>query len=340
MKARSIGIRIIGAAVVCVGLSDALFGQAGIPPYEIERVGQAGWQFLKINADPRQEAMGNAFTALSRGNASAVFGNPATLTDVSGTDVQLNNIIWIADIKHQSVSLAHSFGDVGTLALSFATLDYGDIAETINSPIPGDTRTEAVVTGNTYSARDMAVGLTYARKITENLSIGGSVRWLREGIAELSMTNWSFDFGTVFYTGFRTLRIAVAARNFGPDSRLTGWSEEYQAEAYDIRMPLDFRVGVAMDLFDDVESPHLLVLAVDGDHPNDGPEKFHIGGEYSFQKTFFLRGGYKFNYDEQGLTLGAGVHYPVTDLKLTVNYAYVNFGALTQVHMFSLGITL
>lgn len=314
--------------------------QAGIPPNDIERVGQTGWQFLKINGDARQAAMGNAFPALSRGDANAVLGNPASLSDVRGTDLQVGVLSWVADIGLQSAVVAHDFDDVGVFALSFVTLDYGDIEETINSPIEGENRTEAVVTGATFTARDMAIGLTYARQITDKLSIGGSVRWLRQGIAELSMTNWSLDFGTLYYTGFRSLRVAVTARNFGPDSRMVGWSEEYQSEAVDVRMPIDFRLGIAMDFFDEKDSPHLLTVAVDGDHPNDGPERFHLGAEYGYQGIFFLRGGYKFNYDEQSFTFGAGVQYGLGSLAGTFNYAFVDFGALEQVHMISLGIAL
>jgi hypothetical protein len=56
--------------------------QIGIAPNDIERVGQSGWQFLKINGDPRQAAMGGAFTAISHGDANAVFGNAAALDEM------------------------------------------------------------------------------------------------------------------------------------------------------------------------------------------------------------------------------------------------------------------
>jgi hypothetical protein len=201
----------------------------------------------------------------------------------------------------------------------------------------GGSGTTPVVTGNTFGANDIAAGVSYARKITDNLSIGGNVRWMRQTIAELSMGNWSVDFGTMYHTPLKGLRIAVTARNFGPDSRFGGWSEEFQTESDNVRMPLDFRVGMAMDFLSDDQSPHLLTVLVEGDHPNDGKEKFHLGMNYGFDKTFFLRGGYRFNYDVQTFTFGAGVSYPVGQWRGTINYAYVDFGELTQVHMFSLG---
>jgi hypothetical protein len=325
--------------VITFFLPATLEAQSGIAPNDIERAGQSGWQFLKINGDARQAAMGGAYSAISQGDASAIFGNPASLADITGFNVQVNALKWVADIGHQSVAMAASIGDVGVVGLSLAMLDYGDIPETINFAT-GAGGTTPLVTGNTFGANDIAAGVSYARRITDKLSVGGNVRWMRQTIAELSMNNWSVDFGTMYHTGFKSLRIAVTARNFGPDSRFAGWSEEYQSESDKVRLPLDFRAGMAMDFLDYEQSPHLLTVVVEGDHPNDGKEKYHLGISYCYDNTFFLRGGYKFNYDVQRFTFGAGFSYPVGSTVGTINYAYVDFGELTQVHMISIGVSL
>jgi hypothetical protein len=334
LKKKFLPVAAFFLAILSVGTA-----QTGISPIEIERAGQSGWQFLKINGDARQAALGNAYTAVSRGDASAVFGNPASLSDVKTIDVQLNALQWVADISHQSAAVAYSLGDFGVVGASVAMLNYGDIPETINAQT-GISGTSPMVTGKTFSANDVAAGFSYARKVTDNLSVGGNVRWMQQQIAELSMRNWSLDFGTMYYTGFRTLRIAITARNFGPDSRFGGWSEQYQTESDNVRMPLDFRAGIAMDFLDDEGSPHLLTVIVEGDHPNDGREKFHLGASYGFEGRFFLRGGYKFNYDVQRFTFGAGVNYPFGETLGSISYAYVDFGELSQVHMFSFGFSL
>lgn len=313
-------------------------GQSGIQPYELERVGQSGWQFLKINGDARQAAMGATYTALGNGDANSTFGNPAGLTNVSDIEAIFNRTNWIADIGYNSISFAKSFESIGYFALHLANVDYGSIPETINSEIAGEDRTEAVLTGRTFTASDLAIGISYARKITEQLSIGGSAKWIRETIAEVSMDNWAIDVGTLFYTGYRSLRLGIVARNFGPDSHFFGFNEEFQSEPVDVKMPLDFRFGIAMDFFDSSPSPHLLTLALEANHPNDGKEKIHIGTEYTFQKIFSIRGGYKINYDEESFAFGLGINYPVLDYNIKIHYAYVDFGDLKSVHMFTLGI--
>ena len=314
-------------------------GQTGIDPYSIERVGLSGWQFLKINGNAIHAGMANAVTAFGHGNAGDIFGNPAALTGVENFDVALSKMTWIADIGYMSAAVAKKFGRVGVFALSVVSLDMGTMDETINSPIPGETRTEMIITGETFTAGDLAVGLSYAKQVTDRLSIGANIRYIREEIADISMDNVSIDFGTVFYTGLKSLRLAMVARNFGPDTHLVGWSEEFQSEAVDVRMPLDFRVGLAMDFFDTEDSPHLLTVSVEGAHPNDGPEKINAGAEYTFANIVSLRGGYRFNYDEESVTLGGGLQYSIGNIGARLNYAYVDFGRLQNVHMFSLGFS-
>jgi len=105
--------------------------QSGISPSNIERAGQSGWQFLKINGDSRQAALGGAFTAISNGDASSIFGNPASLADVKNINIQVNTLKWIADITHQSLAVAVNLGWVGVVGGSITMLNYGDIPETI-----------------------------------------------------------------------------------------------------------------------------------------------------------------------------------------------------------------
>lgn len=311
--------------------------QSGIEPSEIERAGQSGWQFLKINGDPRQAAMGGSYLSAQSVNANTVFGNPALLTRIENTDLQFNSCNWLADIAYMSFAVARNLGPWGTVALSYVGLDYGDIAETIHAPLQGG-GTVPLITGETFTARDMAVGISYAQTITTQLALGGSVRYLNETIAETGVSNWSLDFSTIYYTGFRSLRLAITARNFGPDAHLVGYSEELQSEPVDIRMPLELRGGVAYDVLEARNSPHWWTVGIEGKVPSDGREKVHLGTEYRYGQLIALRGGYRFNYDEEGLTVGVGFQFPIAEMACELNYAFMDYGALTQVNMFSFGL--
>jgi hypothetical protein len=321
----------------------------GVPADDFERVGQAGWQFLKIPANAREAAIGGIKAGLGNSNVGAVFNNPAELVYVENFQVAFSDVNWFADIRNQAVALSKAVPNIGHLALSAYYVNYGDMVRTditqVISPNPDVTGTEYIdklVTEGlgTFSAYDLAVGFTYSRRVTDRLSFGSTVRYLRSEIDDLTMSNFAIDVGTIFFTGLKSLRIAMLAGNFGPDSKFFQYTEKVRQNPVNIKLPTQFRFGVAYDLLERTNgSPHLLTLALEGVHPNDGPEKLNVGGEYTLMNLLSLRGGYRFNYDEEGLTLGAGINVDM-DMKFKLDYAYIDFGRLEEVHIFSAVIGL
>jgi len=77
-------------------------------------------------------------------------------------------------------------------------------------------------------------------------------------------------------------------------------------------------------------------------HPSDNSEKVNWGAEYAFHDYLFLRGGYKFNYDTEGMTAGLGVKFPLTLSKASVarlDYAYQDLKLLTAAHRVSVNVS-
>ena len=135
-------------------ISGSYAQQAGLDPIDVERTGTSGWQFLKINVDARMAGMGGAYSAVSHGDVGSVFGNPAALVDVKSFDVAFYNISYVADINYYAAAIAKNVEGIGLFALSVNSLDMGDIPRTINSVIPGEGRTEHVITGETFTGGD------------------------------------------------------------------------------------------------------------------------------------------------------------------------------------------
>ena len=72
-------------------------------------------------------------------------------------------------------------------------------------------------------------------------------------------------------------------------------------------------------------------------HPPDNSERLNLGAEYSFRKYLFLRGGYNFNYDSEGIAGGIGFHVPVSVAGMAdVDYAFTDMKDLGGAHRFSL----
>ncbi len=83
-------------------------------------------------------------------------------------------------------------------------------------------------------------------------------------------------------------------------------------------------------------------LAVDSVHPNDNTEYLNTGAEYGWNDILFVRAGWKSLFErdtEQGWTLGAGFHYRIVgSVKVKVDYAYQDFGRLSDVQYLSLAV--
>jgi hypothetical protein len=105
-----------------------------------------------------------------------------------------------------------------------------------------------------------------------------------------------------------------------------------------VPVPATFRFGVSMHL---IETPgQVVTIAAEFKHPADTSEKINIGAEYGLNDTYFLRGGYKMGYDEEGFTAGAGARVLVAGRRLGVDYSYSDFGFLGAVHRMGLTVEI
>jgi hypothetical protein len=112
-------------------------------------------------------------------------------------------------------------------------------------------------------------------------------------------------------------------------------SEERNFEAFPL--PLQFVVGIRYDILEnDFISAR---VAVDALHFNDYSERIHLGAETWFKDILALRAGYKFNYREEGLSLGMGLKSNLYDFLIKLGYAYSDLGIFQDVHSFSIDFT-
>ncbi len=266
--------------------------------------------------------MGETTVALLDAGPEALFTNPSLIALLGSQGaLSVSHAKFLADTRHQAVALAlrlpRGFGVCG---LSANRLDLGEMVETVNAD--PDNPGGAYVVRGTYTADALAVGLSYANHPTAWFAWGFTIRYVRERVAMYASRNLLFDGGMVYITGFRSLRIGGYLQNFGVDSRYIGDS---------FKMPMVFRLGMAMEIFGDANSPSRLTVAADALHPSDYSERLHVGGEWWMGKRLALRAGYKFNYDEQGLALGGGLRWQIGDQEAGFDLAYSDYHRLHSV---------
>ncbi|MBU2493140.1 MAG: PorV/PorQ family protein [Bacteroidetes bacterium] len=277
-----------------------------------EKVAQTGYQFLKINPGARGAGMGETFITLE-GDASVVYWNPAGLSSVKNISVFAGYTSWFADIKHQAFSAAMNLGDYGVVGISAVNVDYGTIKGTVisNSLLGYDD------IGN-LNITEFAIGLSYAMRFTDSFGAGVTIKYCKQDLIAKNSSVLAFDIGTNYNTGWNDLKVAVSIQNF---------SKEIKYIDENFVLPLTYRVGFSVDalgLANINSDTHKLTIALEGVNPRDYSERVHLGGEYIFDNMLSLRAGYKFNYDVESFSFGAGFKY--NDAQ--IDYAYSDFGSL------------
>lgn len=319
-----------------------------------QKVGSTSMQFLKVMPCARATALGEAYTVWATG-AEAIFWNPAGLARLDNMEFSTTYINWLFDAQQGALSFALTIRGFGSIGIQAQYIDFGEFEETTNErPFISDP-TNPGLTGSTFRPFSYLVGISYARHLTDKFSVGVSVKYaheslfngqkviaqLRQGVFE-EVNTWAngllFDFGIRYNTGFRSVYIGSAVQNFGADVK-------YAKESNPV--PLLFRFGIGANVIGSEGilrsgiNENRLSVASDIFHPNDYAQQFHVGVEYEYGNFFALRGGYKFNYDFDGLTFGAGIKHAIEGVRLSADYSYGVMGIyLGNVQRISIGLIL
>lgn len=328
-----------------------VLGLAGTASAGLTKAGSAGAQFLKIGVGSKYQGMGEA-TAATANDVYAMYWNPAGLVEIENFAIGFTNVNWLLDIDLNYISAAKYFEDVGVFGISATVLSMDDQEITTFEQQDG--------TGEYYSASSYAIGLSYARQLTARFAFGATVKYVEEKIDQERATGMAVDFGTVLYTGFRSLRLGMSISNLGPEMEFSGSDLEFsynpteddtegggvgndyvvgsELKTTSFDLPMTFRLGMAYDLEFGYNS--IVTLAADLKHPNDNEQQGSLGAQFAYDDKYFLRGGYKINYDEETLSFGGGLVTSVgQDTKMFIDYAWQDFGRLESTQKFSIGFT-
>ena len=315
---------------------------------DVSNKGTVAAAFLEIGVNARAEAMGGAYTA-QQGYADMIYWNPAGLAFVDGISGSFSNTEWLAGTSFNFATATIPIPAIrGVIASSFTTLGVPE----------QDVRSyNGEITGERYDARDYAVNISVASRLTDNFSFGVTTKYINQRIWSEKATGFGFDVGVSFQTPLEGLTMGSSISNFGSDLSMTGKNlvdvidpdEEnigvdnipvtYDTDAYPL--PQIFRFGLAYEFdFQDFNS----TTAVDLMHPTGSTENVNLGTELGFKNLFFVRAGYQNMFEKDhinGLTLGMGIQYMLnTKETFAFDYALSDWGILGKAHRISMSIKL
>lgn len=334
--------------VVLLLSATAAWGQTVTDPENVttEKRAQTGMKFLNVDGSARAAALGGSVGALPNGSSEALFVNPASMAEMDASvHASVARTQWISDINYDFVSVGYrpAAGRYGVVGLSVVNVAYGDFFHTIRSD-----NQQGYDQIGTYSPTALAVGLGYARSITDRFAIGGQAKYVRQSLGthpvrygdddalvneEFEKSVLAYDFGLLYHTGFESLTIGMHARNFAPEVT-------YVRNSFELPLTLDISASMnVLDLSGISPENHTLDLYTSFSRPRDFYEQVRFGGEYLFMNTLAVRAGYSYPNDQRGINLGGGVQTEIQDLGFGFDYAYSEFGVFDPVNRFSLHVS-
>ena len=294
-------------------------------------ISQSAVLFLLISPGARAAGMGESFVAVAD-DATAVFWNPAGLAFQEGKEISFMHANWLpglgaatSDIYYEFLAYKQYFPQLGgTLGGNVTFLNMGEMART------GEEGPDVL---DTFSSWDLAVSLSYATRVTDNLGMGVTMRFIRSNLAPIGAgqekgsgvaSAFSADLSMMYkFSGkLEGLTFGANLSNMGP--KIT-YVDASQADP----LPTNLKLGFSYKALDteynklrfSLETNKLLVhddddfyeaLYSSWTEPNVFSTLITSAGiEYVYNKMIFLRTGYY--YDEEGKvkypTFGAGLMY-------------------------------
>ena len=313
------------------------------------KVGTSAAQFLGIGVGSKGMGMAGAYTSLGIEDPSIIYWNASAISRLSNHQFFVSNSKWIVD-TNWNVGVGIYKLDVNhALGFYWTILDYG--SEEVY------TLDEQDGTGDYWSASDASLGVSYAKNLTDRISIGSTLKYIRQKIYHEKASSGAIDIG-ILYINDNDIRLGMSISNIGFDMIMRG---KDLTKSIDIdphnsgnnetivanlktdywSLPIFFRVGVSK-MFN-VNEVLNLTTSIDGVIPSDDVEYINVGTEIKILNRFFVQAGLRQlgkADSEESFTIGVGIKSNIKNNTIHLNYVYQDFGILGYIPHLSMSINL
>lgn len=253
--------------------------------------------YLLFSNSAEAAGYGEAYSTLASG-ASAAFWNPAGLAQVENFSFSGTSAIGLMyDRQFSAANVAYNLDGIGTIGLSASYSGVTDITGYNN---------QGQQTGS-FDVTNMVFGLSYARMVTENLSIGVTGRFINQDLNVVVDNGYAFDLGARYDRDMFTLGAAFQslAGKVGPDE-----------------LPSTLRGGVAIRPVEGLHAAADFVIeGVSDDVPARRYANLGIGYDVNVGDAVVIP---RIGLNDGSLAMGAGIGYNAGGIGIRIDYAFVN----------------
>lgn len=262
---------------------------------------KVGFAYLKIGADARAAAMGEAYTSIAN-DAAATYWNPAGLAAAQSNSIVLMHNAWLQGVNHEFAAV-HLFQGKHNVAFSLNMIHVSGIS------LRGERATDTP-DGET-SAYNANLAMSYASTFFNDWKIGVQIKYLYEKYYLSSANGFALDIGILKTNILPDISWGVTLQNIGKMNKL---------RLEETKLPVILRTGISYIL------PWRVLdnrpqIATDFVYVNDDVSHLNVGLNTGIYKNFEFRLGYILGRDGFDFTTGFGVSYK----GYNISYAFVPY---------------
>lgn len=270
------------------------------------------FNFLRDFSNARSSALAGSVICIDN-DLDVVIFNPATLNTVNSRNISVTFLKHALDINSGAIQylLPYKWED-GKFSVSALFTNYGSF----------DYVNKNGVFNGTFSANDLAVGVTYSNILDTNLQYGLGLKFIYSNIEKYHSTAAAIDAGLLYKLSDERTNIAVSFLNVG--TQLSTFDGVVESIPNDLRIGFNHKLKGMPLLF----NLSFVNLAEKTDKFFDRFKNIAIGGEFNVGKYIDLRVGYS-NYIRNALNneLDKGLSGFSAGLGLKTDYIFIDYGA-------------
>ncbi|MDR0831119.1 MAG: type IX secretion system protein PorQ [Prevotellaceae bacterium] len=210
--------------ITAILLYSSAFSQAGYGVY----------QFLNLPMDARSVSLGGTNVMINDGDINLALNNPALLSLETSNMLTFNYANYITDINYASAAYAHYAGKSKKNIIGFGVnyLDYGKFAGYTEEDNPT----------STFTAKDIAVNLMYARILPKGVTVGANLRPIFSFYELYSSFGMALDIGMNYHNDTALVDVGLVVKNIG--GQFTGYYVDMNGQHRE-PLPINLMFGIS-----------------------------------------------------------------------------------------------
>ena len=293
---------------------------------------ETAFDLLRLDTSARTAALAGT-GALAADDPAALFANPAYLSTDASRGLGLGYTNLALDISAGSAVYARDVRWLGGLSLGGGVryLSYGDFERRSDADSPSD---------GTFGASEAAVTLGASREILPRVRAGVATHVLFASLDDAGAQALAADVGLSYTDDEQGLMLGASVHHIGTVLSSLGDTAD--------RLPLDVRLSASKRLryvpltvsVSALDLQRFEGQASDSSFVGRALDHLALGGEFQLGSAFSARAGYNGRrggdlrsggrLDLAGVSVGAGIRLR----RVSVDYAFSNWGAFGGLHQF------